>query len=649
MGQQWRGQRVRRQRPPERVGLPEWLDVPRPPVETVVRELIRRRPGARRVVALTAVDEGAEATLGLVVTAAAAAASWRVRLRVGRQVWWLTAGPHATELRRDALLLGHPFGFENHWDATSTVLAMYRRLLLVIDALPEDGAGRHFATIDGQRHTNLVIVPNAESAPHGAAVVTVDAALIGRAALEQFRARVDEAPAGAADRMAELGVLAPSAPVPMPLLAGLWQATTELAAPAARALCETLTRLGLIRIDNRDTVRIHPVTRRAARLELDPERLVPTYRALLDTHANQLPLTEEGTDAAWWEMATADAYLRDNLIDHMVRARRPGPARDLAGDLRWTGFRLVHDGPAAAYGDLVGAATPGPDATLKARRKAFAAAARYLDPTDPPHVVADILIDELRHHSAWREQARTMQAAADHPVLASRRSRRRGQSPVYYADLSPDGRLLAYATGGVVKWEDLSTGQVTTLLTAARRDEYVRQLEFGPDGTWLAALSSTATAGTGAEDPPYSTYLKVWDVPGGEILLQLDEGRLYSNFDSFRIGADGTWLRTVSRRGTQAWEIRTGRPLPAVPSTGELPRRGPRTEAVSPDGAWRATVDRHELRLWNIARDRPGPATRVSDYHSGMHQAIWLPDGCLLVHGSSGRHRFDVRLPTIEP
>lgn len=200
------------------------------------------------------------------------------------------------------------------------------------------------------------------------------------------------------DRFCQLGIFAEDAEVPLPLITALWQATATHSMDEihAAALCERLDGLSLVSLEwtgDSKLMVIHDVIRDFARSTIGPERRAALNGMLLDAMARrrlaakQPGIDHDGSGAAWWEPGIADAYLRGQLIWHLIEAGRRVEAAALACDLRWAGTRLAKSGPAAVAADLALAGTS------RAVRMAPAVirVAHLLGPVQPAEAVVDTL------------------------------------------------------------------------------------------------------------------------------------------------------------------------------------------------------------------------------------------------------------------
>jgi WD40 repeat protein/serine/threonine protein kinase len=166
----------------------------------------------------------------------------------------------------------------------------------------------------------------------------------------------------------------------------------------------------------------------------------------------------------------------------------------------------------------------------------------------------------------------------------------RGRVEALCLSFSPDGRLLAAATGledPLVKLWDLTTGQevlTLPLLTAGRCEA----VAFSPDGTRLASGSSGRFVAPGAE-------VKVWDAQTGKELLTL-KGHT-GDVTCIAFSPDGRRLATGSFDQTvKLWDLASGQELLTFKGhTGEV-----RGVAFSPDGRRLASAAAdNTVKVWD--------------------------------------------------
>jgi WD40 repeat protein/serine/threonine protein kinase len=191
--------------------------------------------------------------------------------------------------------------------------------------------------------------------------------------------------------------------------------------------------------------------------------------------------------------------------------------------------------------------------------------------------------------------------------------------------ISPDGRLLAIATGEAVQLWDMATGRPQD--APFELGETVSATLFSPDGTLLAASSKVGVA-------------RLWNPLTGKAvgpLLQLEGTKCeYSSYKEKRSAAfssDGKLLATAMSNGTVlVWETDSGdlHGRPIYHDSEVL------TVDFSPDGKLLATgIRKTTAHLWTVAT---GQAHCPPLQHQGwVEKVTFSPDGKLLATaGSNG-------------
>jgi WD40 repeat protein len=164
---------------------------------------------------------------------------------------------------------------------------------------------------------------------------------------------------------------------------------------------------------------------------------------------------------------------------------------------------------------------------------------------------------------------------------------------VFDVEFSPDGSFLAASTGkGTLLMWDIAKQMKGSVLTISSNDlVHINSIAFSPDGKLLAT--------TGSNDGHNIKYdLGLLDVASGETLFIL-EGH---SSDTLRVNfnPDGQVLASTSRDGTvRLWDVETGKSLAILDSGGS-------NVIFSPDGTLLATCG-DVVRLWGIAPANPAP------------------------------------------
>jgi WD40 repeat protein/serine/threonine protein kinase len=180
-------------------------------------------------------------------------------------------------------------------------------------------------------------------------------------------------------------------------------------------------------------------------------------------------------------------------------------------------------------------------------------------------------------------------------------------APVAGVAFSPDGRLLAAASGSQVKmvkvW-DAQTGRDAVTLRALDTSG-VLNVAFSPDSRFLAGAAWDKT-------------IRVWDIETGEDVLAL-QGHS-SRVDGVAFSPDGRCLASASFDGTvKVWDAQTGKGTRIFKVTGSC-------LACSPDGRFLAgTVKGKTVGLWDA---QTGRELRAFTGHKNLSWCMaFSPDG----------------------
>ena len=218
-----------------------------------------------------------------------------------------------------------------------------------------------------------------------------------------------------------------------------------------------------------------------------------------------------------------------------------------------------------------------------------------------------------------------------------------------YATFSPDGTLLAVASGTTAQIVEAASGRTRT--TLVHPGFVLRGVAFSPDGHRVAMGSSDGTAivcDTATGDRCFriranwsSTQLQDLEFsPDGRLLIVAGEDKTAQLYDAasgqrqralphdgvvydLEISPDGRLLATASLDGTAlVWDISTGRKLVTLRHNREV-----YGVAFSPDGRLVATASRDKrARIWDVAS---GQMLRVIEHSDAVLGTAFSRDGLL--------------------
>ncbi len=148
---------------------------------------------------------------------------------------------------------------------------------------------------------------------------------------------------------------------------------------------------------------------------------------------------------------------------------------------------------------------------------------------------------------------------------------------------SPDGKLIASSSGGIIEIWDKETGKELNELKGHAENNYVGGLVFNFDGERLASCSEDKT-------------VRIWHTKTGNVLFVLKGHTDQVNNAAF--SPDGKLLASVSNDKTvRLWDSKTGKEIGTL--------KGHRDTvydvAFSPDGKWLASgSDDKTIRIWDM-------------------------------------------------
>jgi WD40 repeat protein len=179
-----------------------------------------------------------------------------------------------------------------------------------------------------------------------------------------------------------------------------------------------------------------------------------------------------------------------------------------------------------------------------------------------------------------------------------------------------DNRLL--------QW-DLQTGQPLPMgLEGLRTD--VQALVISPDGKLLVSGSNSVEYDRQGENPAYERRpIRVWDAHSGELLRGFD----YYDVISLEFGPDGSWLAAQLTIEPGLIDIQTGHHIQSLPSEGY-----PLVTNVSvhPGGRLLGMGNGRDIRLWDIIARQS--VLSLKGNQNQLYRVAFSPDGRFL--GTSG-------------
>ncbi len=191
------------------------------------------------------------------------------------------------------------------------------------------------------------------------------------------------------------------------------------------------------------------------------------------------------------------------------------------------------------------------------------------------------------------------------------------QTQIYAIRLSPDGHILAAASGdNLVYLFDMDTGEKLEVLRGHESD--VLDLDFSPDGTYLASVSADAT-------------LRMWDVRAGK-LVQTVRG-FTGGLHFVRFTPDGRYLLAqLPGGGFDEWAIDSTERLSAEHPL-FTPEGTVKQMVLQPHGTLLAVLDpMGRLEVWDWSTGKQTQS--FLQFGNDVSHLAWSPDGKLIAAAS---------------
>lgn len=316
-------------------------------------------------------------------------------------------------------------------------------------------------------------------------------------------------------------------------------------------------------------------------------------------------------------------------------------------------------------GELVAPAKPGEDAPRDSWQSTLGASAsrdgRYLYYA---RRTGDLSFDEP---VPWTIMRRDLATGAEQLVIGSSGGREAGSETFFRPVISPDGRLLAYATRRMaetrLRLRDLATGidrdlgpAPLDLMNGAAWLDLIPHYAFTPDSkailiAWQGRIERRPVDGSAATRIPFTARLKLAVGPATRIAFREEIGavraRLLQGTDA---SPDGKRVAYAALGSIYVQGVDGGAAL-RLPIMGDAPS----LPSWSPDGSRITYVtwgERSGGAVWTIAADGSDAPAKVSDVPAFYTHPAYTPDGkkILAVRSSAAaRQQSSFEFGTVRP
>jgi len=423
------------------------------------------------------------------------------------------------------------------------------------------------------------------------------------------------------NRYTDLAIFAEDVDIPFSVLRLLWSKADEPTAIEVERFCSKISRLNLTIGrwgSSEPAIRLHDVIRSYLRRLVSDERRAKANSVLLEACRSQLGDGEVPGDAHWWELPAEFEYLWRYLPYHLLEARRLDDLEKLISDLRWAEKKTAHFGSTVLVeADLTLVDT----AKMRLLKEAIKANAHILTPIDPPSGLGATLASRLEAAAgledivaAYREHLTVPRLENLWPLPDLKENQAEDLAShnggVYACDFSPDGSLLAVASGdGALRLWTLA--EETTSFVKAGYTGGVRTCRFSPNSRLIAF-----SGGDGV--------VRLWDIDSDRIasLPQERDGGVWC----CAFSPDGSLLAAAGANGKiQIWDTSSSSPVATL--DGHI--GGIYGCAFSPDSNLLASAGTDgKMIIWDLAG--PDVFATLVGHTGGLWDCAFSPDGSLI-------------------